>query len=773
MNIRLASPVKTGGFLTLFFSLAVLFYYYHSTLLHPGRHVFASPSDGLKNYYTVGYHARYDSSSFHFGGMNYPYGNHISFVDGQPALSWFIGLIGAGKYSVIIMNLLMLLSFPVAACVYYLLFIRYRVPPWWAWLGAVALAFMTQQTFRLPGHYSLSYIFVVPLGWYLHLRGDDGKGYGWPVIFGIYVFLLAAIHPYLTAMIAGFSFIVLLYKTFFKPKRNLLRLLIQVVVPVTGFKLLTSFTDTHAARLDQADGFFEYHGNWASVFIPTMTNKASYLNRWFDTYSYSWEGENYIGTATYLLFLIALGVWAGRKAPGWRTLGKQEMLPYLLAAVVLLLLSFCIPFKWPSFQWMMPYIGPLGQLRALGRFSWVFYTVITVAISVFYIAQVRQSRYYKTFFAIYLLGVGMYFYESSAYHHFVVKAITTHANVFDPEQLDQDARATMEAIGKEDPSALLLLPFNHFSSGCFGMLGNDTAFADAMVFSYHLGLPLMNTSASRLSLIEAENFVELFSPPFLPKKILRDMGEGKKILLLHDPLQDIGQGERQLMSQSEWIGKRGKYDLYVLRPDQLKRQELSNKIVENANKAEVELAGGWKAADPAAESWLYYQDFDERQAEFVFAGKGSWEGVRSRFQRLAAIPVDSFPSRNMVASFWYNVMQKECHALFAVVEYTDTLGKGHQWIATAGSAQLRQIEGEWGLVEMAFDVPGKAGTISIYLDSEMDILGRTMPLWVDELLIRPSGLDVFRKVSHRGEERMSYNNYLLPSGSGTPAENVN
>ena len=43
-----------------------------------------------KNYFTFIYHTVYDHGIW-FSGMNYPYGEHIIYADGQPAISTMLG----------------------------------------------------------------------------------------------------------------------------------------------------------------------------------------------------------------------------------------------------------------------------------------------------------------------------------------------------------------------------------------------------------------------------------------------------------------------------------------------------------------------------------------------------------------------------------------------------------------------------------------------------------------------------------------------------------
>ena len=69
-------------FLSFVLSVLLLSLFYPAELSQPNSYYFSNSGDGQKNYYTFAYHQQYDSSFSHFGGMAYPYGEHIVFTDG-------------------------------------------------------------------------------------------------------------------------------------------------------------------------------------------------------------------------------------------------------------------------------------------------------------------------------------------------------------------------------------------------------------------------------------------------------------------------------------------------------------------------------------------------------------------------------------------------------------------------------------------------------------------------------------------------------------------
>ena len=90
--------------------LVMVGFFYRQPLLEPNQTFMGGGFDGLKNYYTPWYHAKYDSTYTHFQGMNYPYGDHVVFADAQPLLSNAIKLFGLGDWTVAIVNYALILS---------------------------------------------------------------------------------------------------------------------------------------------------------------------------------------------------------------------------------------------------------------------------------------------------------------------------------------------------------------------------------------------------------------------------------------------------------------------------------------------------------------------------------------------------------------------------------------------------------------------------------------------------------------------------------------
>ena len=112
-------------------------------LWHPGRYLFSSAEDGLKNYYTSLWYVRHDAGLW-FTGMSYPFGEHVVFNDNQPLLSFILAALqrrGVAVNTVAVFNGCMLGAQLLSAPPLLALLRRCRLPAasiHWTAVGAIS-----------------------------------------------------------------------------------------------------------------------------------------------------------------------------------------------------------------------------------------------------------------------------------------------------------------------------------------------------------------------------------------------------------------------------------------------------------------------------------------------------------------------------------------------------------------------------------------------------------------------------------------------------------
>lgn len=144
-------------------------------LLHPGGWLFSSGRDGYKNYLTLQWYLDHDSG-LEFSGYNFPMGYHYLLTDGHVPLGMLLKALGVpGCCAVGAINFCMVLSIPLSAWLYFLLFRRMGLSDWVALCLGAAIIFMSPQWPRLNGHYALSYMWCFPLLGLFALGYRSGK----------------------------------------------------------------------------------------------------------------------------------------------------------------------------------------------------------------------------------------------------------------------------------------------------------------------------------------------------------------------------------------------------------------------------------------------------------------------------------------------------------------------------------------------------------------------------------------------------------------------
>jgi len=543
--------------LTFILSLAVLFYFFHVVLLAPNDYLFAPGGDGIKNYYAFMFHARYEPSFWEFNGMNYPYYVHIVYADAHPLFSWIIGRLGLYEYGVGILNMMMLLSYPICSVFLYKIFKHYKVEVLWAIVAAIGITYLAPQLGRLTGHLSMAYVFAVPVMWWLLIKCNGSNKIRWSIITALYLLAFFFTHPYLGIILAFLSlFYWLVYFLYDRSKWKvaLSSMSLQVFVPFIIFQSAIILTDTHVDRIDAPGGFYNLHAGWSSILAAhhgPMNNLTHLLHVRFMT----WESWAYVGFST-IIFSLIVGTYAivKRKTLTFKKIFRHELFLFVIAAWIILVFSFCFPFKFTWMRWVTDYIGPLKQFRVLGRFTWIFFYVITTAsVIAYYRMYLKEGKKFGLALVFYL-GAAFYFVESHDVTMGVSDVISEKNNSFKKEYLREDMAELIDYVDENEYDAIILLPFMHLSSENIMIIGEEQAGFDSYILSYHTGLPLLNSLSSRMSQSESILFNNFFSPEFIEKELVYEFPEGDKIVLvLNDDYLNVDEQRITFTQEKDFV----------------------------------------------------------------------------------------------------------------------------------------------------------------------------------------------------------------------------
>ena len=166
-----------GLLLTFVASTAVLLALFGTEpFLHLRTKMFGGGGDIQKDIFNTYWQAKYDNSVHHCGNMNYPYGEETTYTGCQTFVSaplqWLrrAGIGDFSEYTLLLMNLVLVVSILLCPLFLYLIFHELKVPEWLAIVASVTVTFFSPQMGRVGAHLTLGYLFILPCALYLFYR---------------------------------------------------------------------------------------------------------------------------------------------------------------------------------------------------------------------------------------------------------------------------------------------------------------------------------------------------------------------------------------------------------------------------------------------------------------------------------------------------------------------------------------------------------------------------------------------------------------------------
>lgn len=778
------------AFLALLPVVLVLTVFYGNVLMNANHTFFGRGGDNMKNYYTPSYHVKHDQSYTWFDGMNYPYGEHLLFTDGQPLLSNGLKLISdtvfdVSDYTVGIINWLMLLSVLGAAWFSFLILRKFGVQGVIAGLGAAAIALLSPQLMRTSGHYALAYSFFFPLIWYLLLRAFENLNWKNTGLLSSVLFLFAWLHPYflMIGLIFGACFwFWALFRGSHPFKKGIMHFGVQFVLPVLLFRLLLVVTDPVSDRPATPEGHSLYTASWSTLFVPYNVHGMEWMTDMFPKpEEQSDEGFAYIGFAATLVFFMFIAWWLWRMF--WHTrrhwgrdffkgkkgrILRRRMAPSrnpalsfsVLAGLMIMLFSVGWPFTDDPTEWARIFT-PLRQFRSLGRFAWVFY--YTWGIFSVYLIWILSRKLTGRKLKVVAIGICSLFFlfyawEVRGYH----LKLKEHMHVMDrsmgePSEEEKSLTEWTESLNPEDYSGLWILPYFHIGSENFNAYEYGTAEA-GFLMSYRTGLPLLNVMMSRASFSQTWKHLEMSLEPYRQLEILEDMP-------LEKPLLAVIMGDQGQYHGSH-IKDRGKA---LFKNERMEIYEIGRKTLENM----VPDVEAIMAAAPDTmfryddnffankrDPILFRQAWDDKYQDKSYIGGGS-NMLPMSHQNVVFDSSSTIPkSRQIVTSTWARIRKQGRPMTDIGVEGFAPNGDLKLWEYASAWLYVRVLDGEWALLEKTFwTLSDSLRTLVVYTQNRQ----RTHVVEFDEFWIKMKGTDVYGFI----DEKFFLNGRTYPLPSDT------
>ncbi len=739
------SNKRLGALATFIISLILLYIYFTPVINSLNTRIFSTGDggDGLKAYYCYLYHIDHDSNSLHFEGMNYPYGESIFFTDNQPLLSEVVRIAnsiipGINQYSVGIWNGLLLLSIAFAAMVIFLILFELGVPLTLSIVAGIGISMLSPQIGRMGAHYSLSYVFVIPLAFYLLLKFSKEQKYRYSLAMAALTFWAGFTHMYFIAMLAMVIFLFWIFylivqpKVFAKWKTVLFHVMIQFILPLVLFQLLVSLSSEVSDRGSQPYGFFIYLSHPWSILFPANPQYGTFFAELIKEKKLEWEGLSYvgiIGALTVVVFVIKLLTQLVRARFTQAFQFGQALFPTFLfwSSFIILLYSFGIPFILGLEHWV-DYLGPIKQMRSIGRFAWVFFYAMNIlafyGLAQFYLQQTKKLIP----LLVIIVAAGILLFEGHLNYKFIKPYLKKESTEFTDSRHYKSTPDLLDNINSSDYQSILPLPYFHIGSENIWKRSACGTKEMAFNLSLQTGLPLHAVMMGRTSISQTYKSLELTWEPTNNPAIFNELPSDKKILIIAANCDQLTAGEEFILNHSTPLSSNEQFTIAEINPIswQFKHREYRKNLIQSHQSTNQHIH---QSTDPP-----------------VHQSTGPLSLPYNTYGRIFRDTLANFSLPDeIVVSFWVeNFTEDAMPTLQLETMILDQSDQCTKYILVPWGNYLKQLFDGWGLIE--YTVPVQAGEkLSIVL-----FPGKIKhEIVVKDLLIRPAKQSVYMELDEK------------------------
>jgi hypothetical protein len=564
-------------FLISLTGLIILFSYIKHPIKNPQAWWWNDGSDPLKEYFLPAYYMKYDTGVM-CRGFNYPYGEHAVYADIEPSITFPLNWIDNhlfnvhGKFDILFL-IFLFGSVVVGAMFLYQILKRFDVPPIWAAAGSILIIWLSPQWERVPSHYGLGYLWIVPAAWYCLIRAESSKfSLKWIGLLSGTILFAGLLHMYNTLIIGVFvgAYSLIGFLNHRKEWKKWGAYLLAVIVPIVSVQLFLKFTDPYSADRPVIPwGFFIYVSEPEGIFLPNFGPLKDFLRNYFNFADTQMEGWGYIGmVGTFaclflILRMVKKGIYPALRSRIFQITNNSILNRSVGASILVLLFAMGVPFVW-GMEFILDWISPLKQFRSLGRFAWVFYYILTVyTIRYCYLVfRTINIKKLKTLAISLMCGFAV-FWAIEGHSNLRNRADTYKRACRANGEAEIDYTSLLKQHGTNiyDFQSILFFPYSHTGSEKLGIHRSDISLQQAVYCSYKTGIPIISTFTSRTSLSQSLKLIQLLSHPALEKDVLNDLPNQKPILLIctEEPKQPE---EQRVINRSKLICTFGRYTYY-------------------------------------------------------------------------------------------------------------------------------------------------------------------------------------------------------------------
>jgi len=630
-----------------------------------------------------------------------------------------------------------------------------HLPTLYSSILSVCIAFLSPQLSRFGGHFSLSYVFVIPLIIYLLIRFYRNSSITLTFIIGLVTFLAATTHLYFMAfysLLLLFFWLSLIFsekKEFGKPKFYLPHIFLQLVLPFLLLQIIFLFIDNVSDRTSSPWGYLYYRAYPESIFLPVGKPYGKFLDRIMSFKHIDWEGYAYIGLVAVIGFFFILkhvfsNLFHGRYKMIFSVTDNKLLNIFFWASFVGLLYSFGLPFIL-KLEFLIDYIGPLRQMRGIARFSWIFFYVMNIVS--FYILWQWVKKQKKHFFKYLMLIISLGFICYDAWLNSKSQEfyLDNKIPVLDDWENKLPENKWVKDIDPCAYQAIIPIPYFHIGSENYWIESKCDIAKYCFIVSLKTGLPTTGVMLGRTSISQSVKTIQLFLEPYKEIEIIDDFPNEKPFLLLVGNCDEQNQNEKNLVNMSNNLFTTDNFAIYELGFEKLKHlsDSLYFKYFEKMNAEKKLFEFGSLFCTDSLENFIY-RSFDDKYSTGYYSGNGAYEGNMKDYNVIFEGNIPNYKTEgDYVASFWFGNATKDIFPRTTMeILFLDSLDNIYKYDYQNVGKFYSIIDKNWALVEYSFR-----------LNNPSDKLKLTLWNWnlkkekilIDELLIRPFSNDIYRR----------------------------
>jgi hypothetical protein len=754
-------------------AVALVIFSLENFATQPWRIIPELGGDAAKNIFTYLYHSTH-GKGFWFDGMNYPYGEHIVYTDGQPVLSGLLTLfhgVTVGQ-ALSVLWWLIGLSYVVGILYIYKILVHFKMSPFIAVVFACIIGIFTPQILRLQSHYALSYTCIIPMLFYWTIRYNESRQWRYCVYFFITGCIAAFMHPYYAAMmliwvssyVAGYF--VFTQARFIQKARFILPLFSSVILVLAFMTIVMKLTDPVTDR--PATPFNTLYETCTRpkqiitsihtpIFKPLVgTTKSHFI-------SDGGEGYVYLGLVAVFTLGICFVLIVRRSLRQKKVdilIGATGFSPiWLFMALAVLVFSMGIPFVW-HLEWLMNYLAIFKQFRSLGRFSWIFYYIITIYAALvlyrYYSEMVARRKFFMGYVVL-LLSIGLWSFEASGYVRYArylsKKGLYGYDMIFSAGEQNWQSFLQEHHFKRDDFQAILMLPFFHIGTEKLWVGYPDWQVTLSSKAALQLYLPVVDVMMSRSSWSQAKKQVRIAGGPYTDKPLLRDIKSRKPFLLMHFDNDSLYPDQKYLLQAADYIGHYSQCYIYACYPDRITANDRKNadsitRILPFLKSADTVISGC---------GVVFFDHFDGNTNEQHLFGTGGSTLISQDSVLIKTIQIPP-PKDSMFYEFscWFLLGDKDYRSPYITLQLINTEGK----VDTATDALTTKSldnNGMWFRASRFFWIHNNIRSIRCMLVN----VPKPTYLGMDEMMLRPNDAMI---ISRSADGKVMVNNYLFNRG---------